>query len=57
MQNLVILDYSTASVHTYMLSRAEPITLEYICELGFNPSNCNWMTGEIEFINHDIVLT
>lgn len=57
MQNLVILDYSTASVHTYMLSRAEPITLEYICELGFNPSNCNWMTGEIEFVNHDIVLT
>lgn len=57
MENLVIFDYSTCKVHTYFLSRSEPITEEYISELGFNPDECHWMAGEVDFINHAIVLT
>ena len=57
MEDLIILDYSTNKVHTYFLSRSEPITETYIADLGFDPNNCHWMAGDIEFINHAIVLT
>lgn len=57
MEDLIILDYSTNKVHTYFLSRSEPITETYIAELGFDPNSCHWMAGEVEFINHAIVLT
>jgi hypothetical protein len=56
MEKLVVLDYSTGTVHVYNLEREDPITDEYIQDLGYNVSDCYWMAGDVEFINHKGVL-
>jgi hypothetical protein len=56
MEKLVVLDYSTGTVHVHNIEREDPITDEYIQDLGYNVSDCYWMAGDVEFINHKGVL-
>lgn len=57
MENLVILDYSTASVHFYKVDNNADLDYNYIDKLGFNPDECSWMFAEdIEVIKHKGIL-
>ena len=57
MEDLVILDYSTASVHFYKVDNDADIDYDYIEKLGFNPDECSWMFAEdIEVIKHKGIL-
>lgn len=53
MEQLVILDYTNATVDIYDIDPEVDITDDYIDSLGHNPNNCFWMIGEnIEIIRH-----
>lgn len=52
MEKLVILEYSTCTVHIHDIERSEPINDEYIDNLGYKSSDCLWMAGDIEIIQH-----
>ncbi len=57
MEDLVILDYSTSSVHFYKIDNDADLDYDYIKKLGFNPDECNWMFAEdIEVIKHKGIL-
>lgn len=57
MEDLVILDYSTLSVHFYKVDSDANIDEDYIIKLGFNTDECSWMFAEdIEIIKHKGVL-
>lgn len=57
MEDLVILDYSTASVHFYKVDNNADLDYNYINKLGFNPDECSWMFAEdIEVIKHKGIL-
>ena len=57
MKDLVILDYSTASVHFYKVNNNADLDYNYIDKLGFNPDECSWMFAEdIEIIKHKGIL-
>ena len=57
MEDLVILDYSTASVHFYKVDNDADVDYDYIEKLGFNPDECSWMFAEdIEIIKHKGIL-
>ena len=57
MGDLVILNYSTASVHFYKVDNNADINYDYIEKLGFNPDECSWMFAEdIEVIKHKGIL-
>lgn len=57
MEDLVILDYSTASVHFYKVDNDADVNYDYIEKLGFNPDECSWMFAEdIEVIKHKGIL-
>lgn len=57
MEDLVILDYSTASVHFYKVDNDADVDYDYIEKLGFNPDECSWMFAEnIEVIKHKGIL-
>jgi hypothetical protein len=56
MEKLIVLDYSTSKVHVYNVERNEPIDESYVQNLGYDSSNCNWMAGEIEVIQHKGIL-
>ena len=56
MEKLVILDYSTCTVHVHNLEREDPVTDEYIQDLGYDASECYWMAGDVEIIHHKGVL-
>ena len=57
MKDLVILDYSTASVHFYKVDNNADLDYNYIDKLGFNPDECSWMFAEnIEVIKHKGIL-
>ena len=57
MKDLVILDYSTASVHFYKVDNNADLDYNYINKLGFNPDECSWMFAEdIEVIKHKGIL-
>ena len=57
MEDLVILDYSTASVHFYKVDNNADLDYNYIDKLGFNPDECSWMFAEdIEVIKHKNIL-
>ena len=57
MEDLVILDYSTASVHFYKVDNDANLDYDYIEKLGFNPDECSWMFAEdIEIIKHKGIL-
>lgn len=46
MENLVILDYTDASVHIYKVEPDTIIDDSYIENLGFTSNGCYWMFGE-----------
>ena len=57
MEDLVILDYSTASVYFYKVDNNADLDYNYIDKLGFNPDECSWMFAEdIEVIKHKGIL-
>ena len=57
MEDLVILDYSTASVHFYKVDNNADLDYNYIDKLGFNPDECSWMFAKnIEVIKHKGIL-
>lgn len=52
-EQLVILEYATQTVHIYNVDPGANIDEEYISNLGFHTSECEWMFGEdIEIIRH-----
>lgn len=56
MEKLIILEFSTGIVHIYDIERSEPIDEEYIENLGYHVSDCHWMSGDIEIIQHKGIL-
>ena len=53
MEDLVIIDYSTLSVHFYKVDNDADINEDYIEKLGFNTNECSWMFAEnIDIIKH-----
>ena len=57
MEDLVILDYSTLTVHFYKVDFNADINDDYIEKLGFNPDSCSWMFAEdIDIIKHKGIL-
>ena len=52
MEKLVVLDYSTCTVHVYDIEREDPITDEYIDDLGLHANDCYWMVGDVDIIQH-----
>ena len=57
MEDLVIIDYSTLSVHFYKVDSDANIDEDYITKLGLNPDDCSWMFAEdIEVIKHKGIL-
>ena len=57
MEDLVILDYSTSTVHFYKVDSNADINDDYIEKLGFNTNECSWMFAEdIEVIKHKGIL-
>ncbi len=52
MEKLVILEFSTCTVHIHDIERSEPINDVYIDDLGYRSSDCHWMAGDIEIIQH-----
>ena len=57
MEDLVILDYNTSSVHFYKVDNDADVDYDYIEKLGFNPDECSWMFAEdIEIIKHKGIL-
>lgn len=52
-EKLVIIEYSTQTVHVYNVDPDAIIDEEYIRNLGFHTSECSWMFGEdIEIVRH-----
>lgn len=56
MEKLIVLDYTTNTVHVHPLDREDFIDAEYIESVGYDSSNCLWMAGEIEVIEHKEVV-
>ena len=57
MEDLVILNYNTSTVHFYKVDSNADIDYDYIAKLGFNPDSCSWMFAEdIEVIKHKGIL-
>ena len=57
LKKLIILDYSTAKVHKYLVdSSVENIDEEYIGKLGYNLDNIVWMFGDSKITIHNEVL-
>lgn len=56
MEKLIILEFSTNIVHIYDIERSEPIDEKYIENLGYKVSDCHWMAGDIEIIQHKGIL-
>jgi hypothetical protein len=56
MEKLVVLDFTTNTVHVHPLEREDFIDDEYIENIGYDSSNCHWMAGEIEVIQHKGIL-
>ena len=43
MEELVIMDYSTSTIHFYQINSDRVIDDDFILNLGFNPSSCSWI--------------
>ena len=57
MEDLVIIDYSTLSVHFYKVDSDANIDEDYLEKLGFHTNECFWMFAEdIGIIKHKGVL-
>lgn len=55
MKKLIVLEYSTSTVHIYNIDRLY-VDDEYIESLGFNLEDCNWMKGDLDILYHKGVL-
>lgn len=55
MKKLIVLKYSTGSVHIYNIDRLSTDD-EYIESLGFSLNDCNWMEGDLDIFYHKGVL-
>jgi hypothetical protein len=56
MEKLVILDYSTNTVHIHNIDTDLEISDEYVDSIGYNISNCYYIAGDIEIIEHQGIL-
>ena len=57
MEELVILNYSTSTVHFYKVDSNADINDDYIEKLGFNTNECSWIFAEdTEVIKHKGIL-
>ena len=57
MEDLVILNYNTSTVHFYKVDSNADINDDYIEKLGFNTNECSWIFAEdIEVIKHKGIL-
>ena len=57
MEDLVILNYGTSSVHFYKVDNDADINYDYIEKLGFNPDDCSWICAEdIDICKHKGIL-
>ena len=56
MEKLVVLDYSTCTLHVYNIETEESVSDEYIVNLGYNPDACYWMIGDVEILYHKGIL-
>ena len=56
MEKLVVLDYSTCTLHVYNIETEEHVSDDYIVNLGYNPDACYWMIGDVEILYHKGVL-
>ena len=57
MEDLVILNYNTSTVHFYKVDSNADINDDYIEKLGFNPDECSWMyTEDIDIFKHKGIL-
>ena len=56
MNQLVILDYSTAKVHLYKVDPKVTVDEEYVLSLGFKKMEIEWMSGKLEVIKHKGIL-
>ena len=43
MEELVIMDFSTSTIHFYQIDSDRVIDNDFILNLGFNPSSCSWI--------------
>ena len=54
---LVIMDYSTSTIHLYEIDENEDIDEDFIRKMNHNPDECSWMFAEdIEVIKHKGIL-
>lgn len=54
---LIILDYSTSTVHFHKVDSSVEINEEYISNIGYNTGNCAWMYGDhIDTFKHKSIL-
>ena len=57
MEDLVILDYNTLTVHFYKIDSNADINDDYLEKLGFDTNECSWIFAEdIEVIKHKGIL-
>ena len=43
MEEVVIMDFSTSTIHFYQIDSDRVIDNDFILNLGFNPSSCSWI--------------
>lgn len=55
-KDLIIIDLSSAIVHTYKVSSIKEVNDEYIKSLGFKLTEVDWAIGDFEFIEHQGIL-
>lgn len=53
MERLVVMDYSTATVHVYSVEEDKQVTDETISNSGLRANDCYWMAGNIDFEVHN----
>jgi hypothetical protein len=56
MNQLIILDYSTAKVHLYKVDPKVTVDEEYVLSLGFREQDIEWIAGKLQVIKHKGIL-
>lgn len=57
MEKLVILDKASREIHVYDADPGMRADEEYLRTIGFDPSHCEWMSGDLKVIRHRTALT
>lgn len=52
MKKLIILNYTTGTVHIYNVDESAQVDDKFIDTLGYSINNCSWMVGDLEIIHH-----